>query len=404
MKAPAPGVNGGPRHARPAYSARPIDRSQLETVFDRLNVEPWAYDFFALVRRVEAVQHDTPGFGASNRVGEDPVRFAQEPSLAFPPSTVSQFHFPKTNAPARLFVTFMGLLGPMGPLPLHLTEFAYQRIQHHKDRTLARFLDVFNHRAISLFYRAWAASQMPASFDRAAPVSDACEMSDLERQQLLAADRDRYAAYVGSTFGMGTEDVRHRDALPDAAKLHFAGRLAAATKGPEGLASVMRTYFGVDAEVEEFAGRWVELPEADRCRLGERGPGCSLGTLSGGGAVCGARVWECQGAFRVRLGPMSFDEYQRLLPLGLPDYREEVWRRRFGGKGRAPGATSAHRVEAWIRNYLGDEFAWEVTLVLRASEIPRATLGGGTRVGWTSWIMSGSSPEDRGDLSLRSRF
>jgi type VI secretion system protein ImpH len=357
-----------------------VDRARFEAVLDRLNVEPWAHDFFALVRRMEAIQHTQPGFGVSNRASEDPVRFAQEPLMAFPPCTVSQFHFARSNAPARLFVNFMGLLGPMGPLPLHLTEYAYHRERHHKDRTLSRFLDIFNHRMISLFYRAWAASQMPASYDRCAPPVWSDTLTDLERQQILALDRDRYAVYVGATCGLGMDEVRHRDALPDAAKLHFAGRLAAATHGPEGLAAVLSSYFKVDATVEEFAGRWVELPAHNLCRLGDRTPATSLGTMSGGGAVCGSRTWECQGAFRARLGPMRLKDYQRLLP----------------------HASSARRITSWIRNYLGDEFAWEVLLILKADEVPRTRLGEGARLGWTSWVLSGACPEDRCDLALRS--
>lgn len=387
----------------PAVPERAVDRGQLEEIWDTLNTEPWSVEFFALVRRIEALRHDTPGFGASNRASEDPLRFGQEPSLAFPPCNVSQFQFPRSNAPARLFVNFMGMLGPMGPLPLHLTEYAYQRIHHHKDRTFPRFLDIFNHRMIGLFYRAWAASSMPASFDRAAPIGDACELSELERQRLLTSDRSRYSVYVGASCGLGMEETRHRDAVPDLAKLHFAGRLSAATRGPEGLAAVLQTYFKVPVHVDEFAGRWVELPPHDRCLLGSGSPSSSLGTLGGGGAVCGAKVWESQGAFRATMGPMSYSEYSRLLPLTLPDYRRDFWKGGQGTFARPPGATSAGRLDAWIRNYIGDEFSWEVVLVLKSQEVPRARLGSGTRLGWTSWVMTGPSPDDRGDLAIRSR-
>jgi type VI secretion system protein ImpH len=404
----ANGSGGAPAAARaarrPSPADKPVDHASIEALWDRLNVEPWSHDFFALVRRIEALRHDAPGFGASFRASEDPLRFCQEPSLAFPPCNVAQFNFPRGASPMRLFVNFMGLLGPMGPMPLHLTEFIYQRILHHRDRTLARFLDVFHHRMIGLFYRAWAASQMPASFDRAAVVGDACNLTELERQRLINADRSRYSIYVGAPCGLGMDEVRHRDAVPDTAKLHFAGRLAAATKGPEGLGGILSTYLGVDAQVEEFAGRWVDLPSHDFCRLGSGAPSSSLGTLGGGGAVCGSRVWECQGAFRVRLGPMSYREYERLLPMALPEYQRDVWEpHRTPRAVSPPGATTANRLDAWIRNYIGDEFEWEAVLMLRAREVPRTQLGKGARLGWTTWIMSENSPEDRGDLAIRSR-
>lgn len=357
-----------------------MDRAQREDLWDRLNVQAWGYDFFALVRRIEALHGNEPGFGISSRASEDPVRFAQEPSLAFPPSRIAQFHFPRSNAPARLFVNFMGMLGPMGPLPLHLTEYAYQRELHHKDRTFARFLDIFNHRMVSLFYRAWAASQMPATYDRAGPPVAGDNLNESERERLLTLDGDRYATYIGALFGLGSEDVRYRDAVPDVGKLHFAGRLSGNARGPEGLCAILRSYFGVEASVEEFAGRWMELSEQYWCRLGSGGLSSMLGTQGEGMSVAGTRVWDCQGMFRIRLGPMSLRDYERLLP----------------------GSASATRLDAWIRNYIGDEFSWEAVLVLRAEEVPGTQLGKGSKLGWTSWVRSQDNTEDRDELVIRS--
>lgn len=361
-------------------AARRIDRAAREDLWDRLNVQAWGYNFFALARRIEALYPESPGFGATSRSSDDPVRFAQEPTLAFPPCTVSQFQFPKSTSPARLFVHFMGLLGPMGPLPLHLTEHALQRELHFKDRTFSRFLDVFNHRMVSLFYRAWAASQMPASYDRALPVENADELDDTTREHYLANDGDRYAVYIGSLFGLGGEETRLRDAAPDSGKLHFAGRFATPGRGPEGLRAILSSYFGVEVTIEEFAGRWLDLPEDYWCRLGMAGEASTLGTQSGGMIVAGTRVWDCQGMFRIRLGPMSLADYERLLP----------------------GGRSPRRLDAWIRNYLGDEFSWEAVLVLRAADVPQTRLGAGARLGWTTWVRTGENTEDRDELVIRS--
>lgn len=364
---------------RPRVERR-VDRAQREDLWDKLNVQAWGYDFFALVRRIEAMHGDEPGFGISGRASEDPVRFAQEPSLAFPPCRISQFHFPRSNAPARLFVNFMGMLGPMGPLPLHLTEHAYQRERHHKDRTLSRFLDIFNHRMVSLFYRAWAASQMPATYDRAGPAVAGEHLTEAERERLLTLDGDRYATYVGALFGLGSEEVRYRDAVPDVGKLHFSGRLAGNARGPEGLCAILSSFFGVGASMEEFAGRWMELPNQYWCSLGSGGSASSLGTLGGGMAVAGSRVWDCQGMFRIRLGAMSLRDYERLLP----------------------GTPSAKRLDSWIRNFVGDEFSWEAVLVLKAEEVPKTQLGKGAKLGWTSWVRSQDNAEDRDELVIRS--
>jgi type VI secretion system protein ImpH len=364
----------------PPTSERITDRARVEDLWDRLNVQAWGYDFFALVRRIEALHADCPGFGRSARASEDPLRFAQEPQLAFPPSATTQFHFPRSNAPARLFQQFMGLLGPMGPMPLHITEYALHRELHHKDRTLARFLDIFNHRMVSLFYRAWAASQMPASFDRAAASVSGESLSPAERERILAHDGDRYAVYIGSLIGLAMDEVRYRDPVPDVAKLHFAGRLAGYSHGPEGLAAILRQFFGVEASVEEFVGQWVDLPEQYWCRLGTNRASSTIGMAAEAMTVAGRKVWDVQGKFRVRLGPMSLADYERLLP----------------------GTPSARRLDAWIRNYVGDEFSWEAALILRAHEVPMTRLGHAGRLGWTTWVCSGEVEEDREDLVIHS--
>jgi type VI secretion system protein ImpH len=308
--------------------------------------------------------------------------------LAFPPNTISKFEPARVvgdaQVPPRLSVCFMGLLGPHGPLPLHLTEYAHERELHVKDKTFARFLDVFHHRLVSLFYRAWMVSQMPASFDRsmAAAGINQSTLPPEDRQDALIEDQDRYATYIGALFGLGMESLRLRDSVPDLSKLYFAGRMAAGSPGPEGLRAILSDFFGVPVAIDEFAGHWLDLPNDCYCRLGgSAGIDGAASSLGAGGAVAGKRVWDCQGKFRLKIGPMGLDKYQSLLP----------------------GTVSAKRLESWIRNFVGDEFAWEAVLILKKDEVPKTKLGAGSRLGWTTWNFSGGCWEDRAVLSLRSK-
>ena len=127
------------------------------------------------------------------------------------------------DAPPRLAVNFFGLFGPNGPLPLHLTEYARNRLRAESDPTLVRFIDLFHHRMLTLFYRVWAAAQPTVSFDR--------------------PETDRFALYVGSLFGLGMPSLRNRDAFPDLARLHYAGQLACQTRHPDGLNAMISDYF-----------------------------------------------------------------------------------------------------------------------------------------------------------------
>jgi type VI secretion system protein ImpH len=183
------------------------------------------------------------------------------------------------------------------------------------------------------------------------------------------------------------DTVRHRDAVPDPAKLHFSGRLSAQQRNPEGLAAVLSSFFAVEASIEEFAGRYVNLPEQYRLKLGvagPEGPGTAMLGLSQGGAVVGGKVYDAAGAIRIRLGPMSLKQYVKFLP----------------------GTATHERLVSWVKNYLGDELWWECVLVLRDREVPRTRLGGrpgegGAMLGWTSWVFGDKKPTDRADVTIR---
>lgn len=336
------------------------ETSRIDEVQAALRDESWRFDFFQAVRRIEAAQQRFPRIGTSARPGDDPVRFGQLPSLAFAPSTLAQFVLPGDGRPPRLLELFFGLLGPNGPLPLHLTEYARERISRRRDPTLVRFLDVFHHRMLSLFYRAWAISRPTASCDR--PDSDWPES-------------DWFARYLGSLCGYGLVNLRDRDAMPHRARLYYAGILAAQTHHPYGLRSLLSDFFALPFAVREFVGEWVRLPQQARCRLGTGVESSTLG-LS---ALVGACIWSVQHRFRLILGPVSFADFRRFLP----------------------GSPGLQRIVAFVRTYLGDELAWDLNLVLERQQVPHLALGREGQLGWTTWLASARALDrDPDDLVL----
>lgn len=292
--------------------------------------------------------------GQSQKLADDPIRLAQQPSLAFAPSTLASFEPGQDGRPPRLEVLFLGLFGPNGPLPLRLTEYARDRQRNAGDPTFERFLDVFHHRMLSLFYRAWASAQPTVSFDR--PASD------------------RFGVYVASLLGLGMPSLRHRDAMPDLAKLHYAGQLVGQTRHAEGLRAILAGFFKLPVAIAEFIGEWLALPEPSRCRLGESRETGTLGVT----AFVGGRVWGCQDKFRILFGPLSLADYRRLLP----------------------GGDSLPRLVAVVRNYIGEPLNWDVQLVLRKEDIPPCKLGERGQLGWTTWLASATFDEDADDLVL----
>jgi len=323
-------------------------------ILETLRDSPHRYGFFRAIRELECHFRDHPRVGKALRVADDPIRLGQMPSMSFAHSTIASFsHDPAINK-WRLLTYFFGVFGPHGPLPLHLTEYVYDRIHNARDPTLARFADCFHHRLASLFYRAWADSEPTAQFDR--------------------PEDDRFGDYVGSLFGIGGEASRDRDAMPDLAKMHYSGHLACQTRHAEGLASILNDFFQVPIKLEQFVGHWMALP--DDCKL-HLGATPRTGTL-GVSASIGAFVWDYQQKFRIIVGPVTLPEYLRMLP----------------------GGVSLRRLAAIVHNYAGQVLSWDVRLVLNKDEVPKTTLGQFGQLGWTSWLGSETRSENAADLVL----
>ena len=316
--------------------------------------EPYKFDFYQAIRRLECLYRDKPRVGESVRAVDDLVRLAQKPSMRFAPSTLASFELGKNGRPPRLAVYFLGLFGPNGPLPLHLTEYARDRLRNAADPTFSQFLDLFHHRMLSLFYRVWASAQPVVGMDR--------------------PDTDRFSARVGSLFGIGMKSLLKRDAIPDLAKLHYAGILACGTRHPEGLCAILQGFFKLPVALQQFVGRWMRLPEEYRWKLGDSPETGGLGTT----AIVGSRVWECQQKFRVVFGPLSFADYRRLLP----------------------GGESLPRLVSVLLNYVGHELDWDLHLILKKEDVPRMQLGVMGQLGWTTWLRGEEVEEDADDLCL----
>ena len=322
-----------------------------------LAASPQTYHVFRALRMLEAVCDDRPRLGRSSRPRQDWVRIGQEAELAFPTSAIADFRMPSGGKPAKLVNRFYGMFGPQGPLPLHITEYVRDRQRNHRDPTLVAFADLFHHRLMSLFYRAWVAGEPVPSFDR--------------------PDDDPFAEKVAAFAGRAGAGMKDRDALPDLAKLHFAALLGQTQRHEAGLAAIVSAFFGVKATIESFVGTWLHLEPGDRWALGARkgfGPGATLG----GEACLGSRVWSRQAKFRFRIGPVGLGEYERLLP----------------------GGESLRRLTAIVRNYVGDAFEWEANLVLRAEDVPETRLGESGRLGLTTWIGRRPPGRDADDLYL----
>ncbi len=314
-------------------------RPETDALIAEVLNKPYHYEFFAIGRLLQAWNSHLPRLGYSLSPSQDAVRFGQNPVLTFAPSTIESVERLAGGDVLRVFTRHFGLFGPHGPLPTCLTEHAQDRLRHYGDGTFAAFCNVFHHRLLCFFYRAWADAQKTVDLDRA---------------------DERWTHFMRCLIGMGLAGFADRDSVPDRSKLFFTGRLVHQSRNAGGLAAIIQDFFGVPAEVQSFVGQWLDLPEESTCRLGASPHTGAVGLT----LIVGARFWTCQLHFRVHLGPMSLEDYERLLPCG----------------------DSFRRLCDWIRQYAGLELSWDARLVLHKDKVPPVQIGRAGRLGWTTWL------------------
>jgi type VI secretion system protein ImpH len=331
---------------------------------------PYRFDFFQAVRLLEYRNRERrgrePGTGPAS-VGQDEpggeiVRFRAQASLSFPPGSIGDLREPAVRgdaskpSPPEMTVTFFGLTGPNGVLPRHYTELLLQRVRQ-KDSALRDFLDTFNHRLISLFYRAWEKYRLPIGYERS-------QLDDPARQPDLVT-RGLYCL-----VGLGTHGLRGRLEVDDEAFVHYGGHFAHFPRSALALECTLEDYFEVPVRVQQCQGQWLVLEPDDRAYMPEAAHPQGRNNQLGINMIVGARVWDVQSKFRLRIGPLSWRQFRSLMP---------------NGDALRPFCQLA-------RSYAGSGLDFDVQTVLHPHEVrdPRLTadLDDGPYLGWNTWMPS----------------
>ena len=313
---------------------------------------PWRYDLFQLLRRIDAQGGERYPLGRAPLPKFEPLRIGQQPSMGFAPSTVAEVRQREENGLHEVSILSFGLFGPNGPLPVHMTEYARERIHHHQDHSLSAFADLFHHRLTLLFYRAWADAQPTVSLDR--------------------ADNRRFERYLASLIGMGQPGQLEKGDLSPHARFTHAGHLSRHGRDPEGLEKILRNFFKVPVNIISNVPQWMPLTSREQAQLGA---GRRLPRL-GVSAFLGVAVRDVQHKFRLEIGPLSAAEYARFLP----------------------GENAVNELRDWVRQYLGIEYAWDVRVLIRGDEVPGTVLSGDGKLGYSTWLGRQPAPAPRGDL------
>jgi type VI secretion system protein ImpH len=347
-----------------------------------------AYDFFQSIRMLTLLKRkDQVQIGEDGPPDREIVRFLAHLSLAFPASTMQKMVRDGAAQPALMTVNFMGLTGPNGVLPRPYTERLWSDAKGPEKTALQDWFDLFNHRFVSLFYRAWEKYRFYLPF---------------ERGDAFQRDPDPFSRALFSMIGLGSRSHRNRfrvvhslsrgrapgdpgvegalepagrekelAKLDDLALLRFSGVFAHRPRCAVSLEAFLQDYLKLPVQVCQFQGQWLHLNENSQTAMGLNNNRLGQDTL------VGDRVWDVQGKVRIRLGPLSYAEFLDFLPDRSP----------------LPRRKRIYLLAQLVQFYLGAELDIEFQLLLKKEEVPSAETGPHTRLGWNSWAHAKPYPQ-----------
>ncbi len=319
--------------------------------------DPTSFGFFQAVRVLERLFPDRDRVGEFADPGDEVARFGANTSIAFPASEIQTLDI-TPDGKINLTVNFLGLTGPLGILPLYYSLLVAER-SRARDRAMRDFLDIFNHRFISLFYRAWEKNRFAIGYER--------DQEDLVTEHL------------SDLLGLGTAGVQDLFSVPDESLVFYSGLLGMQGRPAAALERMLEDYFGVSVEVEQFVGGWYPLAVDTQCTLGDE---TSASSQLGIGTIVGDEIWDQQARVRVKIGPLTRCQYDEFLPEG-----------------------KAHEtLRTLTRLFCEGQFDFEAQLVLAGDEVPGCVLGAegedATPLGWTTWIRSAPFSRDADETVL----
>jgi type VI secretion system protein ImpH len=347
----------------------PEDRGEVPPLGPpRLWEQPFRFEFIQAVRLLHELAHSRNPVGHDVAPNQEVVRFSVHRDLGFPASQIHDLSTAPSAplGPPTMTVAFIGLTGPSGVLPTHYSELVVEEAgPEGRAGPLADFLDMFHHRLISFFYRAWERNHPHLSPDP--------EKRASFYRYLLALLGEAIAPPKGTHFAESLSFLKHAELWAQKRRTSEGLRILLLDRLNDSDGPLHDPHHRIAVEIVPFAPRWIDLDPNQVLRLGAGG---ATGT-SRLGAPVGRRARDYQGRFRVCIGPLTLSQFRRLEPRP---------RRRKAAVTRS----TYQDILDLIRHYVGPELDFEMSLILKANEVPRARLDRGAqepRLG-RSWMIT----------------
>ena len=318
---------------------------------------------------LRAARRAQTGTGGRARLGEDarpaaePVRLRAAAGMRYAAAEITAAQQAQGAKP-ELTVAFMGLTGPSGVLPDHYSDLLVQR-RRARDPALAEF------------FRPVQPQEPQPVLPRLGQAA-ACRCAMRRRPR---PSPDPFSAALASSMGLGLPAQREQAALGDGGLLGLAGSLGRRVRTPGAVKRLASALLDAPVEFSEFQGRWIAIAPSERTRLAAPRPGDRSFSQLGSEAVAGAQAWDVQGRFRLRIGPLSLQDFRAFF---RPD----------GPRGLLDGV---------VRAAVGPAIDFDLQLVLRGDEVGPLRLDdpdAPALLGQTTWMGAGPGRRDRDESVL----
>ncbi|TMP16962.1 type VI secretion system baseplate subunit TssG [Pseudoalteromonas sp. S2893] len=227
--------------------------------------------------------------GYDSNPKQELIKFTATQKFGYPGNAITKLEetgFEDGLHKVNMQVSFMGLTGCSGALPQFYSELVMQRLRY-KDTTMRDFYDMFNHRLISLYYRAWK-KYKPS-------------LNHVNNDK----NKDPYTKILGLLSGGYNEH-----------QLHFSGLYSRKIRNAFDLQSVLSSYLGCEVKVKQMVGQWHELHQQEQTRLASQvlfeGQHAQLGVDT----MLGKKVWDVSSNIEVHIQSNDPKKAKLLLPKG----------------------------------------------------------------------------------------
>jgi len=217
------------------------------------------------------------------------VKFTATQKLGYPGNAITKLEeisYKDGLHRVNMQVSFMGLTGCAGALPQFYSELVMQRLRF-KDTTMRDFYDMFNHRLISLYYRAWK-KYKPS-------------LNHVNKDK----NKDPYTQILSLLSGGSNEH-----------QLFFSGLYSRKIRNAADLQNILASYLSCDVTIKQMIGQWRPLKEQEQTCLASQTLYEGRHARLGVDTVVGKRIWDISSQIEINIMAKNIDKARDLLPNG----------------------------------------------------------------------------------------